>query len=270
MVQSKAKNELLSFITADQNPVEFPVSIVWSHAFIFCTLLLFCLLPFILYYVLKYLYENNLKTKKLSSKKYILYAVVFPLGAVLECFAVYIVYSTAPFIPYFMLYQSKGASIIEVLSRKIFLGEPIPEYQILNYEYFKDEVFWSFTLGNLILFGLVGIIVMIRNFTKNKKIGGVKKFLLSLVSSTSLVVVIVIFLTHSVIQMGNLGKNLSQFDIDFVNVKYAFNNNIEEVEGVRIFQKDNYVVVRDKCNIMHYITTSEIHIKILENPPKCK
>lgn len=53
IAQSKGKNEVLSLISAYQNPIEYPHPLILYYSFIFCILFGFTLLPIVLAYVFK-------------------------------------------------------------------------------------------------------------------------------------------------------------------------------------------------------------------------
>ncbi|MEF2247307.1 hypothetical protein, partial [Paenibacillus sp. IITD108] len=64
--------------------------------------------------------------------------------------------------------------------------------------------------------------------------------------------------------LGGFGKNLAQFDTDFVTVEYTLNGQIKNIEGVRVYQDKNYIVIRDNKNNIHSIFTDQIHIQFFQ------
>lgn len=72
---------------------------------------------------------------------------------------------------------------------------------------------------------------------------------------------ITLFVSHTAYQLGSFGKNLAQFDTDLVIVDFNLNGQIQKVEGVRVYQDKNYIVIRDSQNNMHNIFTDQIHIQ---------
>lgn len=72
---------------------------------------------------------------------------------------------------------------------------------------------------------------------------------------------LIVFVSHTAYQLGGFGKNLAQFDTDFVTVEYNLNGQVKNVEGIRVYQDKNYIVIRDNENNIHNIFTDQIHIQ---------
>ncbi|MGM1048148.1 MAG: hypothetical protein ACQEXX_18675 [Bacillota bacterium] len=81
-----------------------------------------------------------------------------------------------------------------------------------------------------------------------------------------LFIALVVFVSHTAYQLGSFGKNLAQFDTDFVVVDYNLNGKVQKVEGIRVYQDKNYIVVRDSDDTIHNIFTDQIHIQTKHIP----
>lgn len=60
ILQSKAKNEALSFISAFQNPIDFPNNLVYKYSLMFFSSFVTLLLPFLVVFVLHFLLTNKI------------------------------------------------------------------------------------------------------------------------------------------------------------------------------------------------------------------
>ncbi|MBP1999295.1 hypothetical protein J2Z69_000314 [Paenibacillus shirakamiensis] len=88
-----------------------------------------------------------------------------------------------------------------------------------------------------------------------------------LIALFSLVFCIIIL--HTIFEPGNLGKSLANYDIDYVQVNYEVNGN-QTIEGIRVYENDKQVIIRDNCNILHSIHSDKISIKSIEDITACK
>lgn len=173
-----------------------------------------------------------------------------------------------PVIPYYMIYQSKDSSLLEGLFKYIMNNNnSMLENTEISYKHFKNEIMYSFTMANIILVISSIFLVFMMPFKKKTKLGNLISGFVTIVLSF---IIIFVLTSHTFYQWGNLGKNLSQFDRDYISVEYTINKNLEQLEGVKVFQQENYLIVRDSCNRMHYITSDEIHISSLTDRPVCK
>lgn len=139
MLQSKAKNEVLSIITAYHNPIEFSNELVIKYSFVFCFLVCCAIAPLIFTYAIYWKFEkgnkSNLENKQCIRviKKII---VIFSYILLFGC-SIWIVLKASPLIIYIMVFKSKNSSLLEHIFRYLF-GEisSIPEVIELNYSTF--------------------------------------------------------------------------------------------------------------------------------------
>lgn len=247
ILQSKARNETLSFITAYHNSIDFPKILNYYYAFLYIILLL----PSSVSLFIPYFCEK-LVFKKSVSKVRIL---CFVLSLFLFIIILSIVYvKVTSFIAYVMLYQSRHSGIFEMLIKYILHhDQDIKQALILSMDYFSKEVFESLQLGNIVLFFLVYLIYFLKKYIKS----AVKYIFLTLAGLS----LILILITHTLFQWGSFGKSLARFDIDFVSIEYSINNNLIRLKGVEVYRGENVVIIRDYNNVLHTIRSDQYHIQ---------
>ncbi|MFK4166211.1 hypothetical protein ACI2LM_08115 [Paenibacillus lautus] len=246
--QSRAKNEILSVITAYQNPVTFTHDISLRYSFIYFFLVFVSFTPFIalggyvIFLVVGFGYIRNKKIKP------IVLLVLAPIMAVLLFILGSIAYLCLPFLGYIMLYQSKYSSLLELFLRWV-TGKGIPEtIQSMSYSDFLERVSYSIIYQNWVLFAFVFGLSYVLIWGNKKK--PLIKTSLSLVIVTLILSTIIL---GTIYQPGNFGKSIANYDIDYVRVSYEFNNEVRTIEGIRIFEDRNRIVIRDTCNILYTV-----------------
>ncbi|MCD1258122.1 hypothetical protein B5M42_004620 [Paenibacillus athensensis] len=83
-----------------------------------------------------------------------------------------------------------------------------------------------------------------------------------------LIVFVTLFVSHTAYQLGSFGKNLAQFDTDYITVEYQFNNQVQKVEGIRVYQDRNYLFIRDDQNTLHSVFADQIHVQTQQKNSK--
>lgn len=131
----------------------------------------------------------------------------------------------------------------------------------INLNYFADEAFISTILPNTIFFYLLLFIYLNRKYVKTLKHWVFSKYTYHLIQSIIFLGLLTIAATHTFYQWGSLGKNLSQFNIDFVYVNYSMADKMETIEGIMVFRDNEMIVIRDSCNNIHYIKSDQYHVK---------
>lgn len=274
IIQSKAKNEILSLITAFQNPVDFSTVSVFYHSFVYLLLLFFTVLPFIGVYIFyNWAYSSvreNYEKKKITLRsKKSLSRLLFIVSVVIFIAFLYFLIFVIPLIPFVMLYSSKDSSIIELLF-KYFISNTLDDakFSVIDYENFYLEILYSLTLPNLIILLLSILAYYLWYKTKTKK-SIILKGGIHFINFIVFLIIIMLLSTHTFYQWGNFGKNLSQFNIDYIRIEYSMNNLMYEVEGTRVFQKENYIVLRTSCNVIKYIISDQMVVENLTTKPIC-
>lgn len=293
ILQSKGKNEVLSLITAFQNPINFNNELYYYYSFVYLFITLIAIIPFGLA-----LFYGTIMLQKIRSKKlYFSFTFLF-LGVLL--LLSFSLLHTASLLSYYLFYSSKYSSFWEVAINYIFYAKEIQwNASAIDLDSFQQEVFISLQSGNMAAVLLIFLFFVFRKKLKQseKKHKNTLKAILCeskislhaysnwdflksnvfilhtrIMSSISFIsyiillvifsfAIILIFVSHTAHQFGGFGKNLAQFDTDSVLVSYTLNGEIKKVEGIRIFQDKNYIVVRDSKNQIHYIFTDQIHIR---------
>jgi len=226
IIQSKAKNEVLSVITAYQNPIEYDINVIFFHSFIYLVLLIFTILPFLGVYMLyKWLnstIEDNYQRDRIKeSVKKTLRRLLKFISIIVFFLLIYILIYVIPIIPFVMLYQSKDSSVIEVLFKYLFFNNSFNGslFQNIDYTSFYQEILYSLTLPNLITVMLSLMLYLIWSKAKSIK----SKFLkggIYLINFVIFLILIMILSSYTFFQWGNFGKNLSQFNVDYIKVLY--------------------------------------------------
>lgn len=268
ILQSKAKNEALSFISAFQNPIDFPDDLVYKYSLMIFSVFVTVLLPFFVVLVLHFLLANNIEKiesdKSRKRKKLQFYIFLFITFVVAFICALY----SFSFIPYIMLFSSKEISIVESFFRYISGREnSILETSILNYDYLNDQIKYSFG------FEIIGLIILfLLGFGVQWITKGNKNFIVDLLSkgtlSIALFVGLLIMISHTLYSSGYFGKSLANFDLDYVKVEYTLNGS-KTIQGLRIYENDNKIILRDGCNVTHSITSEELHVISVSNFGEC-
>ncbi|WP_027087447.1 hypothetical protein [Cohnella panacarvi] len=198
ILQSKAKNDVLSLVSAYTNPITLPKELVYSYGFVYSFLAVGAVLPVLfLYMIIQYLHNVHLPTatSKNKSKRYrVISTAALLLLAALGAVTLYFTITTGlfPRLVYFLLYR---------------LTAPSPFEQLLE---------------------------------------------------------------NSAIQWGALGKNLAQFDNDYVCVEFAHPTGVEHnvLLGLRIAHHGNELVLRSlNDNSIHTITSDRMYVKTLLSKP---
>ncbi|MBO9597401.1 MAG: hypothetical protein J7559_06230 [Cohnella sp.] len=300
-MQSKAKNEVLSLITAYQNPIDFSDRLYLYYAFVyFCILVPTVILTGIyLFGGLFILRKFKPTNKSVRVAQFLLVLVWYGFGGIATWFFI----KAMPFIPYYLFYASKNPSSWEMFIKYLFLHQELPWVApSFDYDSFQSEVLISLQSGNMLIVVLIFFFIEYKRYFKNKEIE--YKILINIAKSELLFamydnhmpkiiakrvvliyqnskaalsnvfytglgllilfVFLLLFVTHTAYQLGSFGKNLAQFDTDYVTVEYQFNNQIQKVEGIRVYQDKNYLVIRDDHNIIHSIIADQIHVQTNE------
>jgi len=274
IIQSKAKNEILSAITAYQNPIEYDINVIFFHSFVYLVLLIFTIFPFLGVYIFYKGLNNNIEDNyqrdkiKESGKKTLRRLLIF-ISTVIFFFLIYILVYVIPLIPFVMLYQSKDSSVIEVLFKYIFNNTYDSSlFQNIDYTSFYQEILYSLTLPNLITVILSLILYILWSKAKSMK----SKFLkggLYVMNFVIFLILIMILSSFTFFQWGNFGKNLSQFNVDYIKVEYYINNSLYQESGTRVYQKENYIIIRTSCNVIKYIFNENLIVENLDKKPQC-
>lgn len=304
ILQSKAKNEVLSLITAYQNPIDFSDRLYFYYAFVY-----FCILVPTVILTGAYLFGGLIMLRKFKSigmAARVAHYIVAPIWYVFGGLAVWFSLKALPFIPFYLFYASKNPSFWELFIKYIFMHKELPWFApSFDYDAFQREVFISLQSGNMLIVVLVFFFISCRRYFKNtetehKNLKAIaqsdmniatydnfmpkiiaaravliyqnSKAALSIVlypslGSLLLIVFVVLFVSHTAYQLGSFGKNLAQFDTDYITVEYKFNDHIQKVEGIRVYQDRNYLVVRDNKNILHSVVADEIHVQTQQPNP---
>lgn len=298
ILQSKAKNEVLSLITAFQNPINFSDRLVHYYAFVY-----FCVLIPTLILFAAYLFGGMILIRKFKSvglKPKIAHYIIAPIFYVFSGIALWFLVKVVPFIPYYLFYASKNPSFWELLIKYIFMAQELPwSNPILDYDAFQREVFISLQSGNMLIIALIFFFLVYRQYFQRKEdefkslqmiierdmslaiysnfipilvsvrsslihqkiIKGLSTLLYGGLGSFLVIVLSLLFVMHTAYQLGSFGKNLAQFDTDYVIVNYLFNDQVEQVKGIRVYQDKNYIIIRDSLNSIHSIFADQIHIQ---------
>jgi hypothetical protein len=271
VLQSKAKNEVLSIITANQNPINFNETLVLKYSFIFCFIFLCAFLPFVLPCIIYIFMKDKIKVKEEATlKERIINRSAFLFFyLLLFCLFIWLVLSTAPYIVYIMLYKSKDASFLEYIIRLIS-GEisSIPNVVLLSYEYLSSQIKYSLLFEVWVLFLLFSLLFGIKFFLSKRK-SMFSKIVYSIAIPLISVFILFVLISHTFYITGNFGKGLSNFDMDFVHVDFELNG-IQSIQGIRVFEKGNQLIIRDSCNITHNIISENIHLKTINELAECK
>ncbi|UHA74416.1 hypothetical protein [Paenibacillus sp. 481] len=297
ILQSKARNEVLSLITAFHNPVLFIDRLYFYYAFVYIFIMIITFLPLVICILFGKFFVSKLN--KSISNKLARYTVFLISGTLMIC-ASFLFFQVAPMLPFLLFYASKYSSLWDVfvnyMMYSIELPWIAPVYDLTD---FQKEVFVSLQSGNLtaiILFILffsfkylykshqeehlnilklaLSELALMRSI--NNKLDILKtsslimflrfKKMISEISYTLfllffILAVTTIFVTHTPYQLGSFGKNLAQFDTDYVTVNYNFNGQVKKIEGIRVYQDKNYMVIRDNKNVIHHIYADQIHMQ---------
>lgn len=299
ILQSKSRNEVLSLITAFQNPIHFDDRLYFYYAFVYLFITLITILPFGLCLFYGRILLKTLKFNKLYFGIGILVWMLF------ITFLSFVLLQFAPLIPYYMFYASKNSSFWEIFINYFLYSKEIHWYTpSFDLKIFQKEVFISLQSGNMVVVLLIFLFLTYRKNYKTReqdhnsllKLAVFESQMIlylqskwealkinslimhfKLKKSTSFVLyilsiyafcfaILIVFISHTAYQLGGFGKNLSQFDTDYVVVEYSLNGRIKNVEGVRIHQDKNYIVIRDKQNNIHSIFTDQIHVQAEQLP----
>ncbi len=258
-LQSKAKNEALSFITAFQNPIDFPDDLVYKYSLMFFSVFITALLPFVVVFVLHFLLANNInETETIMRRR--TRKILFYIFLILAFFGTFIIaLHSVSFIAYIMLYSSKEISILESLLRYINgKGSPIFESTILSYDSLNEQIKYSFVFE---IIGLIFLFVLwyITKLVNKKKKNFVTDFLSTSALSLGLLLGLLIIISHTLYGAGYFGKSLANYDLDFVEIEYKAGG-FKTIQGLRIYEDENTVILRDSCDVTHSITSEEFHI----------
>ncbi|MNI62979.1 hypothetical protein D3C73_1183210 [compost metagenome] len=81
----------------------------------------------------------------------------------------------------------------------------------------------------------------------------------NIISPLISVFILFVLLTHTFFITGYFGKSISNFDMDYVKVEFDLNG-IQSLEGIRVFENENEIMIRDVCNTTHNILSEKIHV----------
>ncbi|MDI4647946.1 hypothetical protein [Cohnella hashimotonis] len=271
VLQSKARNEALSIVSAFQNPIPFEDDLVFKYAFIFCFLVISSMVPLLTPIILHYLFIKKVKTTSdISILKKCLRSLLLAIIYLLSFSAsLYVVLNIVPFIVYVMLFKSRYDSILEFAIRKI-AGEQvsIQNITLLDPEYLNSRIKYSLNF-ELWIFSVLIFFVWLINALSKKSRKQWSKFVYTFLSRIMMIAIIIVLISHVLYIPGYLGKSISNFDMDYVAVDYELEG-INHIEGIRIFEKEHQIIIRDDCNITHSITSDNLHIKTIKTLKECK
>lgn len=294
ILQSKARNEVLSLITAFQNPINFDDRLYFYYAFVYLFITFISIVPLGLS-----LFYGRYLLKKVKPRR-MLFIIVFLTISFIVAAVLFVVFQFAPLLPYYLFYASKNSSFWEVLIKyfvyKKELQWTIPLFDLMD---FQKEVFISLTSGNMAVMTIIFFFFINRNYAKEREKSSQQvlnqtiyeldfilylksnwailkinllilhlrfKNFLSIMSNLVFIYIflfatLIIFVSHTAYQLGGFGKNLAQFDTDFVSVDFNFIGTLKNVEGIRVYQDRNYLIIRDRKNTIHTISSDQIHIQ---------
>jgi len=52
-------------------------------------------------------------------------------------------------------------------------------------------------------------------------------------------------------------------------LKYYINNSLHQESGTRVYQKENYIILRTSCNGIKYILNENLIVENLDEKPQC-
>lgn len=297
ILQSKAKNEVLSLITAFQNPIAFSDRLYYYYAFVYLFVTILTVVLFGAYLF----FGEFLLFKKLKKKKSIFYLGIL-IWIVFAIPWFFLLLQLASFIPYYLFYSSKNPSTWEASINYFIYAIPFNWFSdSIDYNDFQKEILISLQSGNM------AVVLFIFMFSKSKKFFNDKKnnikrvlklihydldiaiyrrsssliifhsfifffqrckaFIIELTSTIILLCFIasgsILLVSHTANQIGSFGKNLSKFDSDYVEVTYTMNDEKLIIQGIRVYQDKNYIVLREKNNKITSIFTDQIFIQTI-------
>lgn len=261
ILQSKGKNEVLSLITAYQNPIPYSSSLVLMYSFIFLLLFIPILIMFLIAVIYRRMltkYNNQFKEKGFNKRRIFFLNSLLFLGLLLgEVIIGVLLIIFIPIIPFIMLYQSKYSSFLEALIKYIYLQIEINFGQIASTDLMAREIALSFTVPNMLFIILCILIYLINpgRFKSNALIA-----VSMAVTFLCSFLILALLLMHALFQFGNLGKNFAQFDVDYIQVEYIINNQSRTIDGIKVYHDKNFLIIRDGCNMMHTITSNEMYV----------
>lgn len=166
ILQSKAKNEVLSLITAFQNPINFSDRLVFYYAFVY-----FCVLVPTLILIGAYLFGGMVllrKFKSLGMAAKVVHYIAAPIFYLLGGLALWFFIKAVPFIPFYLFYASKNLSFWELFIKYIFMHQELPwSTPLFDYDAFQREVFISLQSGNMLIVALIFFFVVSLALHKN-------------------------------------------------------------------------------------------------------
>jgi len=239
VLQSRAKNEVLSLISAHTNPVSLPTQLVFYHAFIFFLLFIGSVLPILMLYGFVQFFHIIKKENNYSKNKTRWLATVTTIFAVFASLAMFVgAKHVLPWVIYFLLFRSDAPGYYEQFRKHFETSAPLRVAEYVDLEKLTKELSVAFieptTLTALLAFFLYLSIKYLRPF-----------FRIIISSILSFVLLLFVFL-HSTTQLGALGRNLAQFDNDIVYLSYSdpAKGVCSEVIGIRVAQWGNSIVIR--------------------------
>ena len=303
VLQSKAKNEVLSLITAYQNPINFSDRLYLYYAFVY-----FCILVPTVILTGAYLFGGLFILRKFKPinmsvrvARFLLVPVWYGFGGI----ATWFLLKALPFIPFYLFYASKNPSFWEMLIKYLFLHQELPWIApSFDYDAFQREVFISLQSGNMLIVILIFIFIAYKRYFKSKEaehknlkeiaqsnLATYDNFIPKIIAARAmviyqkskaallnvlyaglgallLIVFVTLFVSHTAYQLGSFGKNLAQFDTDYITVEYQFNNQVQKIVGIRVYQDRNYLVIRDDQNTLHSVFADQIHVQTQQKNPK--
>ncbi|WP_172249916.1 hypothetical protein [Saccharibacillus deserti] len=267
VLQSRSKNEALSFISAFQNPIDFPDSLVYKYSFLFFSILGVISLPFLtlLFFIILFRRISEKTSDPLTKGFKALFLIV---ALIIIAGVGFLILQIVGLIPYIMFYSSKDVSPVELVLRALFnQGSLNHETTVLSYEYLNKQVTYS------LVFEVWGLIILGAMWFAANRLGSQKKHSLIYIflSGLGLLVIIIgiiVMVTHTFYVTGYFGKSLANYDLDYVRVEYKVNG-AQSIQGIRISEDKNRIILRDGCNVTHSITSEEIHITSVTEVGEC-
>ncbi|MFB7816395.1 hypothetical protein ACFC0X_19725 [Paenibacillus chitinolyticus] len=174
ILQSKAKNEVLSLVTAYHNPINFSSSLYYHYSFIYLFIFLLTIIPIILLlFGSQWLYTFKLKPiihEKFTDFKarILIYVFLMIIWLLLADLLGFVLIKVAPMLPYFLLHASKNSAILELAIKWQFKQQNINwSNERYTYDSFQEEILISLQIGNILMVVLLFMIYFINiNFKK--------------------------------------------------------------------------------------------------------
>ncbi|WP_274319241.1 hypothetical protein, partial [Paenibacillus qinlingensis] len=171
-----------------------------------------------------------------------------------------------PFLLYYLLYRLDGPGYFEQLYKYFIFHEELRITEYINLDKLIAELNIAFILPSFIT--TLSVFMLFLAYKYLKPFTGKKAMLFPVVSLPLSFLLLFLFILHSTQQWGALGKNLAQFDNDYVCIEYNHpNNQYASLAGIRIIQTNNVIVLRSVTDITYTVSSDRIYVKsLLERP----